>query len=254
MAIDSPSSWRLVDSGIVSPEFSAAADEAILDARSKELVPNTLHFYIRNCPCISIGHNKKVKESVNMDEVGKRDVKIVRRFSGGSAIYTDRGQLIFALAIDSSFLPPDIVESYQKICTAVIQGLSYLGIKADYKPVNDIVVGGSKISGSAQLRRGGIVMHHGTLMIDTDLDTLAAVLKPTRSKRSDSLVSKRVTCLRDVLGKAPDMRDVKNAIIKGISEAFEITLNPQSLTPFEMRNIEHLIEEKYAAQEWTWRL
>ena len=254
VALTSPSIWRLVDSGIVSPEFSAAADEAILNARLRELVPNTLHFYVRNCPCISVGYNIPLKESVNMDEVGKRNVRLLRRFSGGSAVYTDQGQLIFALIIDSNFLPYDVVDSYKKICDAVIRGLSMLGVKAQYKPVNDIVSDGLKISGSAQLRRGGIILHHGTVMVDTNLDTLAAVIRPTRSKRSDPMVFKRVTCLRDVLGKAPDMHEVKRVITQGISEIFGITLYPRLLTPIETKEIERLIEEKYAAQEWTWRL
>ncbi|MEM4262344.1 MAG: biotin/lipoate A/B protein ligase family protein [Thermoplasmata archaeon] len=254
MTPHSPSEWRLVDSGIVSPEFSVAADEAILNARLREFVPNTLHFYVRNCPCVSIGYNMPLKESVCMDEVGKRNVRLVRRFSGGSAVYTDQGQLIFALIIDSSFLPSDLLESYKRICEAVIRGLSYLGIKAEHKPVNDIVVGGLKISGSAQLRRGGIVLHHGTIMVDTDLDTLAAVIKPTRAKRSNPPVSKRVTCLRELLGRAPDMREVKSILSRGISESFGVTLREGALTPGEISDTERLIKEKYSLQEWTWRL
>lgn len=254
VAIGSPSIWRLVDSGKVSPEFSVAADEAILSARLRNLVPNTLHFYIRNCPCISIGYNMPIKESVNMDEVGKRNVRLVRRFSGGSAVYTDSGQLIFALIIDDDFLPSDIVESYQKISSAVIRGLSMLGVNAEFKPVNDITVDGLKLSGSAQLRRGGIVLHHGTIMVDTDLDCLAAVIKPTRRKRSDPLIFRRVTCLREVLGSVPQVQEIKSAITKAISEIFEITMHPHCMTPNEEREIERLIEEKYNAPEWTWRL
>ena len=254
MILHGSSIWRLVDSGTVSPEFSVAADEAILNARLREFVPNTLHFYIRSCPCVSIGYNVCLKESVAMDEIGKRNVRLVRRFSGGSAVYTDQGQLIYALIIDSSFLPGDLVESYKRICGAVIRGLSYLGVIAEHKPVNDIIVNGLKISGSAQLRRGGIVLHHGTVMVDTDLDTLAAVIRPGKTKRSDPLVCKRVTCLREVLGKAPDMREVKRVLIQGISETFGITFNERSLTPGEMSDIERLIREKYASQQWTWRI
>jgi len=250
----SPVIWRLVDSGTVSPEFSVAADEAILNARLREFVPNTLHFYVRNCPCVSIGYNMPLKESVCMDEAGKRNVRLVRRFSGGSAVYTDQGQLIFALIIDSSFLPGDLLESYKRICDAVIRGLSYLGIRAEHKPVNDIVVNGLKISGSAQLRRGGIVLHHGTIMVDTDLDTLAAVIKPTRTKRRAPPASKRVTCLRELLGRAPDMREVKSILSRGISESFGVSFREDALTPAEISDAERLIREKYSLQEWTWRL
>jgi len=245
----------VVDSGVVSPEFSVASDEAILNARLRELVPDTLHFYIRNCPCISIGYNMPLKESVCIDEVAKRNVRLVRRFSGGSAVYTDPGQLIFALIIDSSYLPGDLLESYRRICEAVIRGLSYLGVRAEHKPVNDIVVDGLKISGSAQLRRGGIVLHHGTVMVDTDLDTLAAVIRPTKAKRSTpGATFKRVTCLREILGKAPDMQDVKEFLRRGISETFGVTLKEMPLTQRELDDANRLMREKYSTQEWTWRM
>lgn len=239
---------------MISPEFSVAADEAILNARLRELVPNTLHFYVRNCPCISIGFNVALKESVAMDEVGRRNVRLVRRFSGGSAVYTDQGQLIYALIIDSDLLPGDIMQSYAKICGAIIRGLSLLGVAAVHKPMNDILVNGLKVSGSAQLRRGGIVLHHGTVMVDTDLDTLAAVIRPTKAKRSEPPLFKRVTCLREVLERVPDMSEVKRAISNGISETFGITLREEPLTSHEMSDIERLIREKYGRQEWTWRL
>jgi lipoate-protein ligase A len=247
--------WRLIDSGIVSPEFSAASDEAITDALLVGSVPDTLHFYVRDSPTISIGHNRSLQRSVFQEEVARRGVRIVRRLSGGSAVYTDRGQLIFALALHDSLLPPDVVESYAAICGALIRGLSTIGVKAEYKPVNDILVAGRKVSGSAQLRRGGIVLHHGTMLVDTDLEALAAVLRPVVSEKEvGSVAARPVTCLREILGKAPDMQDVKRALARGISETFGVTLNPQNLTPSEMSDIENLVREKYGSREWNWSL
>ena len=249
-----PLLWRLVDSGIVSPEYSAASDEAIVNARLAGSVPNTVHFYTRDSPTISIGCNRSVEKSVFIDEAARRNVKIIRRFSGGSAVFTDKGQLIFALVLDASMLPHDIVESYEKVCGAVIQGLSILGIKAEYKPVNDILVGGKKISGSAQLRRGGVVLHHGTMVVDIDLESMAAVLKPIRGKKDEQYVTKQVTSLREVTGKALDMQVLKRALVKGISDAFGVTLYPRSLTQHEVDDISRLIEEKYGSRDWNWKL
>lgn len=254
MATGSPLLWRLVDSGIVSPELSAATDEAILNARLRGTVPNTVHFYVRDSPAISIGCNTSVEGSVVLDEVARRNIKIVRRFSGGSAVYTDPGQLIFALAIDNSLLPSDIVESYAKICGAIVRGLSILGVEAEYKPVNDILVGGLKISGSAQLRKGGVILHHGTVLVDSDLESLAAVLRPAAVKRGDPSTIKRVTCLRDVMERVPDMRVLKRALARGISDTFDVTLLPQALTPRELEDIERLVEDKYGSKGWNWRI
>lgn len=254
METGKPLVWRLVDSGAVSPEYSAASDEAIVNARRTGSVPNTVHFYTRDSPTISIGYNRSVEKSVFTEEAARRNVKVIRRFSGGSAVFTDRGQLIFALVLDASLLPSDIIESYEKVCRAVIRGLSILGIKAEYKPVNDILVGGKKISGSAQLRRGGVVLHHGTMLVDTDLESMAAVLKPPQSKKDDQSVMNHVTSLREATGEAPDMQVLKRALVKGISGAFSVTLHPGSLTTHEIADIEALIEGKYGSRDWNWKI
>lgn len=254
MARGNPLQWRLVDSGVVSPEYSAASDEAILNERLAGSVPNTLHFYTRDSPTISIGYNRSVEKSVFTEEVARRNVKVIRRFSGGSAVFTDEGQLIFALVLDASLLPTDIVESYEKICRAVIRGLSVLGVKAEYKPVNDILVGGRKISGSAQLRKGGVVLHHGTMLVDTDLESLAAVLKPLQGKKISQPVMKPVTSLRKAMGKSPDVQALKRALVRGISGAFGVTLVPDSLTAHEAVEIDRLIKEKYGSRDWNWKL
>ena len=254
METGDPLLWRLVDSGTVSPEYSAASDEAIVNARRSGAVPDTLHFYTRDSPTISIGYNRSVEKSVFTEEAASRGIKIIRRFSGGSAVFTDRGQLIFALILDASLLPSDIIESYEKVCGAVIRGLSVLGIRAEYKPVNDILVGGKKISGSAQLRRGGVVLHHGTMLVDTDLGSLAAVLRPAQGRKDDRPVEKQVTSLREEMGEAPDMQAIKRALVKGISDAFGVTLYPRSLTQGEVEDIDRLIEEKYGSRGWNWKL
>ena len=239
--------WRLIDSGIIPPEASAATDEAILNARIRGDVPDTVHFYIRDRPSVSIGYNKSVADSINVDEAEKRGVAIVRRLSGGSAVYTDSGQLIFSLILSGSALPSDISESYGVVCSAVVEGLSALGVMAEHKPINDILVGGSKISGSAQLRRGGAILHHGTLMVDTDIDAIAAVIRSPGP-------AKRLACLRELLGVAPDMQIVKRSIAKGIEDSFNVALEPAALTQSETAEIEKLVREKYASREWNCRL
>lgn len=247
------SKWRIVDSNMVSPEFSVAADEAILSARNNAFVPNTLHFYIRELPTISLGHNRSVEDSVNLDAVNKLGISIIRRFSGGSAIYTDKGQLIFSLIIDQSLLPSDIVKSYEMICSAVISGLLELEIDAVFKPVNDIMVDGCKISGSAQLRRKNSILHHGTILVDTDLEPIQMSLKPAK-KKNVSQGHVRLTTLSRVLGYVPEMNDVKKAIISGMKKTFGVSLIYEKLTDWELYEIERLIREKYGNFEWNWKL
>jgi lipoate---protein ligase len=250
MAGTAHAAWRLIDSGLVSPARSAATDEAILNARIRRAVPDTLHFYTRDRPSISIGYNKAVADSVFVDEVEKRGVDIIRRSSGGSAIYTDQGQLIFSVILSDSLLSSDIVESYSEVCGAVVSALSALGIRAEHKPVNDILVDGMKISGSAQLRRGGAVLHHGTLLVDTDVSAIPSIIRPADGGKG----SRKLTCLRSLLGASPGMQPVKDAIAEGFMGAFDADIMPGRLTSDEESEIRKLIEEKYGSRSWNYRL
>lgn len=254
MSNGSAPAWRLVDSGEVSPEYSAAADEAILNARMRGAVPDTVHFYVRDRPTVSIGHNMPVEGSLYMEEVRRRGVAVIRRLSGGSAVYTDPGQLIFSLVLGGSLLPSDIERSYAVVCSAVIAGISAFGIAAEHKPVNDIMVNGSKISGSAQLRRGGAVLHHGTLLVDPDLAAIDAVIRPTGGGKSPPAARKKLTCLRELLGVAPEMQSVKESIARGIADSFGVILLPGKLSSGERAEIDRLIEEKYGSHNWNYGL
>jgi lipoate-protein ligase A len=138
--------WRLLDSGLVPPAESAALDEAILTAHTSGSVPNTLHFYVRSAPTISVGYFQKISETVDLEECRKRNVQVIRRKSGGSSIYTDRDQLIFALVVHESELPDDRTESFRRICEPVARAISSFGVEAVYRPMNDIEIAGKKLA------------------------------------------------------------------------------------------------------------
>jgi len=238
----------MIDSGSVSPALSAALDEAMLDARDRSAVPNTLHFYVRDRPTVSIGQNERVEQSVYLEQVRARGVFIVRRCSGGSAIYTDGGQLIFATVVHRSDLPNDIMKSYEVVCGAIVLGLRRLGLEASHKPVNDILVNGRKVSGSAQLRRGSAVLHHATLIVDLDLDAICAVLRP---KNADGGPSHNLAGIGGLMDHAYTMDEVKEAVAKGFSEKFDAGMVKGELTGEERKSAERSVAEKYGRDEWN---
>ncbi|MEM2891994.1 MAG: biotin/lipoate A/B protein ligase family protein [Thermoplasmata archaeon] len=245
--------WRLVDSGVVAPAESAAIDEAILIAHPPESAYGTLHFYRRSSPTVSIGYFQKVSESVDIDECRRRGVALVRRRSGGSSIYTDPGVLIYGLVFGQKDLPGEIVDSFRLICTAIARAVSSFGLEAVYRPPNDVEVGGRKISGNAQLRHGGSVLQHGTVIVDTDLATMDAVLRVPRSSGLRR-PSERVTTLASLLGRAPDMDLVKGAIAFELSETFGVRFESSELTQTEVALAEKLVTERYGKDEWNLRL
>lgn len=245
--------WRLVDSDLISPEESGARDEAILTARIEELVPNTLHFYRRDRPTVSLGYFQKVEKAVALDFCRSRNIKILRRASGGSAIYTDSKQLIYAVVLKEDL--GSVPESYKKICEAIIHGLSFVGIKAKFKPINDILIGSKKISGSAQLRRQGAILQHGTILIDADFDTMFATLKVPEEKFKPMGLKhpiQKMTSLRTE-GYAQEMEDLKGAITKGFEDYFKVKIEKSEMTTYEKELVERLIAEKYGIDKWNLR-
>jgi len=239
--------WRLVDSDLSAPQRSAACDEAMLLARQHRMVPNTLHLYRRERPTVSLGYFENVEECLDMDAVRRHGVELVRRVSGGSAIYTDPGQIIYAVIIDSEMVPESPNETFALICGGIIKALDILGLKAEFKPVNDVLVNRRKISGSAQMRKGGVVLQHGTLMVDTNFEVMFDVLKMRKVGRS----KETVTSLAKEMGEAPSMELVKRALIEGFSSTFDVIIDKGVLTRFEEKKIDELVKSKYGSEDYT---
>jgi lipoate-protein ligase A len=239
--------WRLLDSDLSSPQRSAACDEAILMARQRRLVPNTLHLYRRERPTVSLGYFENAEEVLDMEAVRLHKVELVRRMSGGSAIYTDQGQIIYGVIVDSAMVPESPNETFSLICGGIIKALDLLGLKAEFKPVNDVLINKRKISGSAQIRKAGVVLQHGTLMVDTNFDVMFDVLKMRKTGRSKD----SVTSLAKELGEAPSMERVKQALIEGFSSNFDVIIEKGVMTHFEERKIEELVKDKYGLMDYT---
>jgi lipoate-protein ligase A len=238
--------WRLVDSGRVRAAESAAIDEAILESRASGATPDTLHFYVRARPTVSVGHFQSLAESVDLDRCREAGVDIVRRKSGGGSIFTDPGQLIYGLVVSESELPRGATPSFAIVCSAIARAISSLGVEARHRPVTDIEVDGRKVSGSAQLRRKGVVLQHGSVILDADLELMDSVLRGGRP-------SERVTSLRAVLGRMPSMDELKSAMRRELSEEFGVRFVDGSLTVEEDARAKQLVEEVYADGSWTSR-
>ncbi|MDD1769027.1 MAG: lipoate--protein ligase family protein [Methanomassiliicoccales archaeon] len=242
--------WRLIDTDLASPAYTSAADEAIVMARQKNIAPNTLHLYRRDRPTVSIGYFENVEESVNLEVAKERGVQLVRRMSGGSAIFTDPNQIIYSVVVEKDMVPESPNETFPIVCGGIIKALNVFGIEAKFKPINDILVNGKKISGSAQTRKWDVVLQHGTLIVDADF---ALMFKVLRTKKKKVKTQEGMTSLAKELGRVPPMDEVKAAVVKGFSQQFDVNIVKGVLTHFEQNAIERLIEEKYGKEEYTLR-
>jgi len=248
-------SWRLVDSGLVRPPESAAIDEAVLEAHSEGRVGNTLHFYRRSQPTVSLGYFQKIQDSVNLEECDRRGVALVRRKSGGSAIYTDPGQLIYGLIVRDSDLPGEHAEAFRTVCSALARAIASFGVVAAYRPMNDVEIAGRKVSGNAQLRRKGSVLIHGTVIIDTNLETMDAVLRPRAVEEGEAMKpSERVASLATIMsGLPPTMLEMKTAFAREVSREFDIELLGGPLIDREKMLVSEFVRDRYGNRDWTFR-
>jgi lipoate-protein ligase A len=226
-----------------------AIDEALLEGHGHGSTPDTVHFYARSQPTVSIGQFQRVAEAVDLEECARRGVAVVRRRSGGGSIFTDSGQVIFAIITSESVLGSAPADAFKAVCGAVAESLRGLGVKAEYRPINDIEVDGRKVSGSAQLRRHGSLLHHGTVLVDTDLETMDAVLKGAPMRPSE-----RVTRLSDLLRPPPDASQVKIALADGFGRLFEVEFERSQLTESESSMVDEYVASCYGNDSWNLKL
>lgn len=249
--------WRFLDTDGRDAFFNMGLDEAIVIAREKNLVPNTLRFFRWEPSAVSIGYFQSMEEEVDVAECDRRGVDYVRRRTGGGAVYHDRdGELTYSIIIseDHKLVSTDIQKTYQTLCSGLTVGLNILGIPAKFKIINDIVVDGKKISGNAQTRRKGVVHQHGTILIKVDPSLMFKLLKVPNEKIRDKLISsveERVTSINSYLKKNVSLSEINKAFKTGFERAFNIKLDSGQLIGFEIDLAKKLKKEKYASKDWN---
>ena len=251
--------WRLLDTGFRDAFYNMALDEAIAIARSKKLVPNTLRFFRWEPSAVSIGYFQSMEEEVDIEACNRLGIDYVRRRTGGGAVYHDQdGELTYSLIIneDHPLISRDFQKTYETLCSGIVRGLRILGVPAEFKPINDIIVDGKKISGNAQTRSMNVVHQHGTILRDVDPTLMFTVLKVPSEKIRDKMiksVKERVTSAEDYLKREVSFEELKNALIRGFEETFNIKLVPGEVTDFEEQTAIKLKMEKYSTREWNFK-
>lgn len=243
--------WRILPLTQNSAAINMAIDEAVSEAVASGASPSTIRFYTWNPSAVSIGYFQSLHQEVDLEVAKKDGIDIVRRRTGGGAVYHDaKGEITYSVIAPDTLFPNDIIKSYHEICGWIIRSLALLGIEASFHPINDILVGGRKISGNAQTRRGGVLLQHGTILYDLDLDTMFSVLRVGKEKLSDKQIQdvrQRVTRLLDHGQFSKEQ--LYDSLHQGFTEGKEWEFG--TLTMQEERHAVELVEEKYGRMEWT---
>lgn len=248
--------FRLLETGFAPAAFNMGLDEAILESVSSREKPPTLRFYGWNPRAISIGYFQGAREEVDVEACRSLGVDLVRRITGGGAVFHDR-EVTYSIIIPEGhrLAPPSIADSYSILCSGIIAGLALLGIEASFAPINDIAAGGRKISGNAQTRKKGCLLQHGTIILKADVDTMFSLLRIPAEKSRGKLIldaKARIASVWSLTGSA-DFNIASEALKKGFAQALSISLVPDSLSPVETERAAALAREKFSRDEWTFR-
>jgi len=247
--------WRLLQTGFNTGSTNMAIDRAVLVANSEDKIPPTVRFFGWKPPAISIGYFQSLKEEVDLDSCKRYSVDYVRRITGGGAVFHEN-ELTYSIVIPESHpeIPKNIMESYGRICGALVKGLKHLGIESEYIPINDIVSGGRKISGNAQTRKSRTVLQHGTILIDVDVDKMFSLLRVPDEKIRDKLIAdvkQRVISIKHVLDRSIGFEEVAAAMKKGFEEEFNVELVEGILTDEEKQLTKKFESECFGTWEWN---
>lgn len=235
--------------GITDPQINLAIEEYVLRTMNVE-EDSYLLFYI-NEPSIIVGKNQNTIEEIDTDFVEKNEIKVVRRLSGGGAVYHDLGNLNY------SFITKDDGESFrnfEKFTEPVVTALKNIGVNAELIGRNDLLVEGRKISGNAQFSTKGRMFSHGTLMFDTEIDTVVSALKVRKDKiesKGIKSIRSRVANISEFLEEPMTIEELRLEILKSIFDGEE-NIKYKELTEEDWKNIHELSKERYANWDWNY--
>lgn len=236
--------------GITDPTINLALEEYVLENFGEK--DTYLLFYI-NSPSIIIGRNQNTVEEINTEYVDHNQIKVVRRLSGGGAVYHDEGNLNF------SFITKDDGNSFQnfaKFTQPVVEALNKLGVPAELKGRNDLVADGRKISGNAQFSTRGRMFSHGTLMYDSEIEHVVSALNVNKAKiesKGIKSIRSRVANISEFMDEKMPMENFKDMILRYIFDVENVDDVPRyELTEEDWNNVMSLSEKRYRNWEWNY--
>jgi lipoate-protein ligase A len=236
---------RFVDNeNITDPRLNLAIEEHLL--RNMDLAEPILLFYI-NEPSVIIGRNQNTIEEIDPDYVKSERIHVVRRLSGGGAVYHDLGNLNFSFITQGK----EGLHDFARFTNPVIEVLRHLGVAAELRGKSDIFANDKKISGNAQYSTAGRMFSHGTLLFDTNLEVMLKALNPRKAKiESKAVQSIRnfVVNIRELLDQDMDVYGLRKSILQGIFG--QSPLPSYQLTSADWEGIQTISDQRY--QQWDW--
>jgi lipoate---protein ligase len=231
------------------PRFNIALDEYA----TKYLNPNEDYVILwQNEPSVIIGRNQNTIEEINSRYINEHNIHVVRRLSGGGAVYHDLGNLNFSFIVNND---KDVVSNFKKFTEPVINALRNLGVNAEFSGRNDITIDGKKFSGNAQYYSGKRLLHHGTILFNSDLTVVQDALNVKQDKiesKGVKSVRSRVTNVYPNLPQKISIEEFKDTLLKFLMQDENYKEKEYILSEGDLEKINEFKENRYSKWEWNY--
>ncbi|HCX8972795.1 lipoate--protein ligase family protein [Staphylococcus aureus] len=271
--------WNFINTGSKDPYYNMAMDEALLNFVSRGEIDPVIRFYTWNPATLSIGYFQRLQKEIDIDKVKEKGFGLVRRQTGGRGVLHDK-ELTYSVIVPESHpnMPSTVTEAYRVISQGLLEGFKNLGFNTyfavpktpeerqklkrprssvcfDAPSWYELVVEGRKIAGSAQTRQKGVILQHGSILQDIDIDELFDMFiyknERLKLKMKEAFVEKAVA-INDISDKHITISQMEEAFEKGFKKGLNIELKPLELTEAQLAEVEELTE-KYRSDEWMFR-
>jgi lipoate-protein ligase A len=237
---------KFIDWKETDPQLNLAFEEFVFNEMDK----NESYFLLwQNDNAVIVGKHQNTIEEINQEYVKENNIKVVRRLSGGGAVYHDLGNLNFTFIVSEEGTEHFDFKTFTR---PLVEALQSMGVNAEFNSRNDIAIDGKKFSGNSQYARRGRILHHGTILFNSKLATIQSALNVKKDKiesKGVKSVKSRVTNIADYLSDNYTLHDFKKALVAAMFK--DDNLMEISLTDVERQAVEKLKDEKYATWEWN---
>ncbi|OCS88607.1 lipoate--protein ligase family protein [Caryophanon tenue] len=272
--------WYFIHSGKCSGSFNMAMDEALLTLHSKGEIPPVIRFYEWAPATLSIGYFQQAARDINLEAVHEQGLGFVRRPTGGRAVLHEH-ELTYSVIVSEAYpnMPTTVTEAYRVISEGILKGFHHLGLdayfsvpdtdekRADLKQPKsavcfdapswyELVVEGKKVAGSAQTRQQGVILQHGAILLDVDIEKLLSVFNfstEAQKERMRKKLPEKAVAINDLTDKPITIAQSVEAFKRGFEESLQIELVPYTLTDEQLAFVKQIEQEKYATDEWNFK-